>query len=107
MHQNLPGKVQVRNMIHPRATISLMFFSFAYALNSFTIASVYPSIPSVVGGGVSGLALNTSSFYLGNGIFLVLGGMMAAKIGAKKTIVFETLLLFFAEVVTYLLNVLY
>ena len=84
-----------------------MFFSFAYALNSFTIASVYPSIPSVVGGGVSGLALNTSSFYLGNGIFLVPGGMMAAKIGAKKTIVFGTLLFSFAVAATALSNALY
>ncbi len=94
-------------MIHPRATISLVFFSFAYALNSYTIASVYPSIPSGLSGGVSGLALNTSSFYLGNGIFLVPGGMMAAKLGAKKTIVFGTLLFSLAVTVTALSNALY
>jgi MFS family permease len=102
-----PKKVALRSIINPSATFALVFFSVAYALNSFTIASLYPSIPSELGGGVSGLAINTSSFYIGNGVFLVPGGMMAAKLGAKKTIVFGTLLFSIAVSVTSISSALY
>lgn len=82
----------VTNTINSRAMFSLLFFSFAYAMNNYTIASVYPSVPAELGGGLSGLALNTSAFYVGNGFSLAPAGYIAAKVGAKKTIGFGTLL---------------
>src|ERR1700733_12518130 len=87
-------------MVNPRAILSLLFFSFAYAMNNYTLASVYPSIPSDIGGGVSGLGLYTSAFYLGNGLFLVPPGLLAARVGAKRTIAFGTLLFSIAIALT-------
>ena len=90
-----------------RAMSSLLFFSFAYAMNNYTIASVYPSIPPGLGGGVSGLAVNTSVFYIGNGFSLVPAGLVAAKVGAKRTIVFGTLLFSLAITLTAFTTALY
>ena len=86
---------------------SLLFFSFAYALNNYTIASVYPSVPAQLGGGLSGLALNTSAFYVGNGFSLAPAGYIAARVGAKRTIGFGTLLFGVAIALTAFVTALY
>ena len=80
-----------RSTIDVPATFSLILANFAFALNTFTIASVYAFIPVDLSRGVSGLGLTTSLFYVGTGLTLVPAGIAAAKIGAKRTIVCGTL----------------
>lgn len=97
----------LRNTVDARATSALMLFSFVYAVNNYTIASVYPSIPTGLSGGVSGLALITSAFYAGNGLALVPSGLLAARVGARRTIAFGTLLFSIAIGLTALSTALY
>ena len=60
------------------------------------MASIFVLVAPDFNQNISGLGLVTGSFYLGLGIFQIPGGVLAAKIGPKKTAVYGTVIASFA-----------
>ena len=75
----------LRDIINREAVTSLIVARTVYAVNWFNMASIFVLIAPDFKQNISGLGLITGSFYLGLGIFQVPGGVLAAKIGPKKT----------------------
>jgi MFS family permease len=63
-----------------------------YAINWLNIGAVFYAMAPEFGAGVVGLGTLTSAFYLGIGLFQLPGGVVAAKWGPKKVVVFGTML---------------
>lgn len=74
------------------AFTSLIANRIIYSVNWLNIASVFPGMAREFGEGVSGLGLLTAIFYLSVGIFQIPGGILAAKIGPKRTATLGTFL---------------
>ena len=75
-----------------RAIASLMLARVIYAVNWYNFAAVFTFVARDLNQNVSGLGIVVGSFYLGAAIFQIPGGLLAAKIGPKKTAVYGTLL---------------
>lgn len=96
-----------RNTINRRATFSLVLFNIPYAVNTYNIAAVFSFIPVELGEGLTGLGLTIALYYIASGLFLIPGGIIAAKIGAKRTLVYGTLLYSAAAALTGFSDTLY
>jgi len=71
---------------------TLIFGRLIYAVNWYNFAAVFALVAHDFNQNVSGLGTAVGSFYLGAGLFQIPGGLLAAKIGPKRTAVFGTLL---------------
>ena len=82
------------------AVSSLVLSRTLSAVNWFNIASVFAFIARDFGQNISGLGLVTASFYVGLGIFQIPAGIIAAKIGSRKTAIYGMLLASIASSLT-------
>jgi MFS family permease len=78
-------------LVHRNAVLSLIFARVIYAVNWYNIGSVFSLIALDFGQNVGGLGIVTGSFYLGLGLGQVPGGIIAAKIGPRRTSVLGTI----------------
>jgi len=81
----------LKEIVNDRAVASLILARIVYAVNWFNIASVFSLMALDFNEDVSGLGVLTGSFYIGLGIFQVPGGILAAKLGPKKTSIYGTM----------------
>ena len=72
------------------AVTSLVLGRIVYAINWYCIAAVFSLIAFDLKQNVSGLGFVTAAFYMGIGIFQVPGGILAAKIGPRSTVIYGT-----------------
>jgi MFS family permease len=72
------------------AVASLILGRIIYAVNWFSLAAVWSFTASELNENVSGLGVATSAFFIGIGVFQVPGGILAAKIGPRRTAIFGT-----------------
>jgi MFS family permease len=72
------------------AVTSLILGRIIYAVNWFSLAAVFSFTASELHQDVSGLGLVTAAFFAGIGIFQVPGGVLAAKIGPRRTVILGT-----------------
>jgi MFS family permease len=77
-----------------------MFGRLIYAVNWYNFAAVFTLVARDMNQNVSGLGVAVGSFYLGVGLFQIPGGLLAAKIGPKRTAVYGTLLASAAAILT-------
>lgn len=77
--------------VNKDAIASLILARIIYAVNWYNIGAIFSFIALDFGENVGGLGLVTGSFYLGLGLGQVPGGIVAAKIGPKKTTILGTL----------------
>src|SRR5215472_12604799 len=68
------------------AVASLVVARIVYAINWLNVANIFYLMRANIGGGVNGLGILNSSFYLGVGMMQIPGGILAAKWGPKKTV---------------------
>ena len=61
-----------------------------YAVNWYNIGSIFSFLALDFGENVSGLGILTGTFYLGLGLGQVPGGIIAAKVGPRKTAIYGT-----------------
>jgi len=71
---------------------ALIFGRIIYAINWFSIASLFASMATDLHQNVSGLGLITATFYIGVGFFQVPGGILAARVGPRMTAILGTLI---------------
>jgi MFS family permease len=74
------------------AIVSLIFARVIYAVNWYNIGSIFSLIALDFGENVAGLGLVTGSFYLGLGLGQVPGGILAARIGPRRTVIYGTII---------------
>jgi len=72
------------------AVVSLILGRVVYAINWYNVAAVFALTASELNQNVSGLGYVTSAFYVGIGVFQVPGGILAAKMGPRLTVVCGT-----------------
>jgi MFS family permease len=77
--------------VNKNAIASLILARIIYAVNWYNVGAIFSFIALDFGENVGGLGLVTGSFYLGLGLGQVPGGIVAAKIGPKKTTILGTL----------------
>ena len=82
----------MKGIINRGAVASLIISRTIYAVNWFNMASIFVLVAPDFNQNISGLGLVTGSFYMGLGIFQIPGGVLAAKIGPKKTAVYGTVI---------------
>lgn len=92
----------MKRMNNARAVTTLIFARVVYAVNWYNFAAVFVLIARDFNQNVSGLGWAVGSFYLGAGLFQIPAGLLAAKIGPKRTAVFGTLLASGAAILTSL-----
>lgn len=68
-------------VVNRAAVSSLVLGRIVYAVNWYNMAAVFSLTASELNLNVSGLGLVTAMFYVGIGLFQMLGGILAAKIG--------------------------
>lgn len=68
------------------AASTLVVARIVYAINWLNVANIFYLMSADLGGGVNGLGLLNSTFYLGVGTMQIPGGILAAKWGPKKTV---------------------
>jgi MFS family permease len=71
-----------------------------YAVNWYSLAAVFSFTASELHQNVSGLGLITATFYVGIGVFQVPGGILAAKIGPRRTAIYGTTIASLAALLT-------
>jgi MFS family permease len=79
-------------MNNGRAVGSLLFNRAIYAVNWYNFAAVFFLIARDLNQNIAGLGSAVGSFYLGAGLFQIPGGLLAAKIGPKRTAAYGTLI---------------
>ena len=83
-----------------RAVASLIFARLIYAINWYNFVAVFALVARDMNQNVSGLGSVVGSFYLGVGLFQIPGGLLAAKIGPKRTVIYGTILASAAALLT-------
>ncbi len=78
--------------VNSNAIVSLMVARIIYAVNWYNIGSIFSLIALDFTENVAGLGILTGSFYLGLGLGQVPGGILAAKIGPRKTAIYGTII---------------
>ena len=91
-----------RDLNNRGAVISLLIAQIVSASYFYTASSVYSYMASDLGENVSGLGVLTTAFILGIGPFQVPAGILSAKVGPRKTIIYGTTLASAATLVTSL-----
>jgi MFS family permease len=71
-----------------------------YAVNWYSLAAVFSFTASELNQNVSGLGLVTATFFVGIGVFQVPGGILAAKIGPRRTAICGTTIASLAALLT-------
>ena len=89
-------------MNNGRAVASLMFGRVIYAINWYNFAAIFTLVARDMNLNVSGLGIVVGSFYLGVALFQIPGGILAAKVGPRLTVVYGTLLASTAALLTSL-----
>jgi MFS family permease len=79
-------------IVDTKSAYSLIFTRVIYAINWYNIASLFAQMATDLHQNVSGLGLITAAFYIGLGVFQVPGGILAARIGPRKTAVIGTVI---------------
>lgn len=82
------------------AVASLILGRVIYAVNWYNMAAVFALTASELNQNVSGLGFITSAFYVGIGVFQVPGGILAAKMGPRLTVVCGTTIASVAAMLT-------
>lgn len=82
------------------AVASLVLGRVVYAVNWLNVAAVFSLIASELKQDVSGLGVVTAAFYVGIGLFQVPGGVLAAKVGPRLTVVYGTLVASFSALLS-------
>jgi MFS family permease len=82
------------------AVTSLILNRVVYALNWYSLATVFSLIATEMKQDVSGLGVATSAFFVGIGVFQVPGGLLAAKIGPRLTVIYGTTIASLAALLT-------
>ena len=82
------GRRLFKSVEDPRAVATLVAARVVYAINWLNVGAIFVLMSSDLGVSVAGLGTLTAAFYLGVGIMQVPGGVMTAKWGAKKVVVF-------------------
>jgi MFS family permease len=82
------------------AVASLILGRVVYAVNWYSLAAVFSFTASELKLNVSGLGLVTATFFIGIGVFQVPGGILAAKIGPRRTAVYGTTIASLAALLT-------
>lgn len=82
------------------AIVSLILGRIVYAVNWYSLAAVFSLTASELNQNVSGLGLVTAAFYVGIGTFQIPGGILAAKIGPRLTVVYGTAIASLAALLT-------
>jgi MFS family permease len=80
------------------AVASIIGVNVAYSLNWFNIGSLYYLIGPDLNGGVSGLGILTSAFFLGIGLLQIPVGILSAKVGPRKVLGMGTVIAAFAVI---------
>jgi MFS family permease len=88
---NARGLAHLRAAANKSAIATLILARLIYAVNWYNIGAIFSFIALDFSENVGGLGLVTGSFYLGLGLGQVPGGIVAAKIGPKKTTILGTL----------------
>ena len=78
----------------------LIMANLVFAINQFNFASVYSLVAASFHQDVSGLGTATSVYFLAIAIVEIPGGLLSAKVGPKKTVLFGTTLSFSANVLS-------
>lgn len=78
-----------------------------YAVNWFNIASIFPMLAVDFAEDISGLGSISGSFYLGLGIFQIPGGLLAARVGPRRTATYGTMLASSAALLSGLISEFY
>lgn len=86
--------------VNRSAVASLILGRIVYAVNWYSLAAVFSFTASELNQNVSGLGLATAAFFVGIGIFQVPGGVLAAKIGPRLTVIFGTTVTSLAALLT-------
>ena len=89
-----------KNTINHAAITSLILGRVVYAINWLNVAAIFSLIASEMKQDVSGLGLVTAAFYIGIGAFQVPGGILAAKIGPRLTVIYGTTIASFSALLT-------
>lgn len=79
-------------LVNRNAIVSLILARIIYAVNWYNIGSIFSLIALDFSENVAGLGILTGSFYLGLGFGQVPGGILAARIGPKKTAIYGTII---------------
>jgi MFS family permease len=79
-----------RGAVNRAAVASLILGRVVYAVNWYSLAAVFSFTASELNQNVSGLGLVTATFFVGIGVFQVPGGILAAKIGPRRTAIYGT-----------------
>jgi MFS family permease len=90
--------------VNRSAVASLILGRIIYAVNWYSLAAVFSFTASELHQNVSGLGLATAAFFVGIGIFQVPGGVLAAKIGPRLTVIFGTTVTSLAALLTGFAN---
>jgi MFS family permease len=77
-------------LVNRNAIASLVLARVIYAVNWYNIGSIFSLVALDFSENVGGLGLVTGSFYLGVGLGQVPGGIIAARIGPRKTAIYGT-----------------
>lgn len=87
-------------VVNRAAVASLILGRIVYAVNWYNLAAVFSLTASELHQNVAGLGLVTAAFYVGIGIFQVPGGILAAKIGSRLTVIYGTTIASLAALLT-------
>ena len=79
-------------LVNRNAIASLILARVIYAVNWYNMGSIFSLIALDFNENIAGLGIVTGSFYLGLGLGQVPGGILAARIGPKKTAVYGTII---------------
>jgi MFS family permease len=79
-------------LVNRNAIASLVLARVIYAVNWYNIGSIFSLVALDFSENVGGLGLVTGVFYLGVGLGQVPGGIVAARIGPRKTAIYGTLI---------------
>jgi MFS family permease len=89
-----------RSAVNRAAVASLILGRIIYGVNWYSLAAVFSLTASELNQNVSGLGLATAAFFVGIGIFQVPGGVLAAKIGPRLTVICGTTIASLAALLT-------
>ncbi len=87
-------------VVNRGAVASLILGRIVYAVNWYSMATVFVLTARELNQDVSGLGLVTAAFFVGIGIFQVPGGVLAAKIGPRLTAIYGTTIASLAALLT-------
>jgi MFS family permease len=81
-------KTKENDIENRSAVFGLLIARIVYAINWFNIASIFSYMVADFKQGISSLGLISAGFFVGVGAFQVPGGILAAKLGPRKTAIY-------------------